>query len=212
MTYAIKMARAMAPAIDRMARRLYDGGYGNVMDGLSISYRNTQCLAIFASEAEYKVGAGILAEELRADGWGWSTKYDNNNAITGKPVGLLVTHPSFITKMGDEAQGRPSTWRVGGPMPGPSVHLTAGVIEQIAQEAAEVVRDMLRQRALTEFGQLPVGTFDLPVKVGNPLETQFDRDTAEHNEEPVTATPPRGDIAPRPLVEAFGAEEDGDDD
>lgn len=205
MTYAIKMARATAPAIDRTARRLYDGGYPNILDGMSFSYRNTQVLMRFATEEEYKIGAPILAEELRADGFGWSTTYDNANANTGKALGLRITHPSFLTKMGDEAKGRPATWRVGGPLPAGNVHLEAKVIEQIAQEAAEVVRDMLRQRALAEYGQLPPGTFDLPPMVGNPLETSFDRDVAEHNDEPIKAT------QPRPLNQIFTPDDEGDD-
>lgn len=208
MTYAIKMARATAPAIDRTARRLYDGGYSNVMDGVSFSYRNTQMLVQFGSEDDYKVGASILAEELRVDGFGWTTTYDNNSAITGKMIGLRVTHPSFLTRLGTEAKNRPATWRVGGPMPHGNVHLEAKVIEQVAQEAAEVVRDMLRVQALAEYGQLPPGTFDLPPVVGNPLETSFDRDVAEHNDEPVQAT------QPRPLNEVFAPDtaEEGDDE
>lgn len=203
MTYAIKMARAAAPAIDRAARRLHDGGYWQVMDGVFFAYRNTQIMVDFGTEERYKIVAGVLCEELRADGFGWSTTYDNNNAITGKMTGLRITHPSFLTRMGDEVRNRPSTWRVEGPMPEGRVYLDAETIEKLAQEAAEVVRDMLRVQSLNEFGKLPPDTYDLPAVEGNPLETSFDRDVAEHNDEPVQA------VQPRPLAEVFGTEDDG---
>lgn len=191
MTYTLKMARTTAPAIDRMARRLSEGGYSNVLDGLAFSYRDRQMLARFGNEDDYKVGAPILAEELRKDGFGWRTTYDNNNANTGRMIGLLVTHPAFLTRTGDEVPERPASYSLAGPMPGRNVYLDADTIETMAQEAAEVMRDMLRAQAVKEFGTLPEGTFDLPPVVGNPLETSFDRDVAEHNDEPVYATKPR---------------------
>lgn len=204
MAYAIKMARATAPAIDRAARRIHDAGYPHVMNAVRFSYHNTQMIVTFASTADMEIGGPVLAEELRADGFGWHTQYDNGNAVTGNRIGLLVTHPLFLTRLGDEARDRPASWRVEAPMPGQNVHLTAEVIEKQAQEAAEVVRDLLRQQALKEYGDLPKGTFDLPPMAENPLETEFHREVAEHNEEPVDAP------KPRPLNEAFAAPEEDD--
>lgn len=212
MTYAIKMARASAPAIDRTARRLHDGGYWQVMDRVGFSYQNTQVMVKFASQDDYEIVAGVLCEELRADGFGWSTTYDNNNARTGKMTGLRVTHPSFLTRHGDEVRNRPSTWSVTGPMPEGNVYLDAETIERMAQEAAEVVRNMLRVQSLNEFGKLPPGTYDLPAYEGNPLETCFDREIAEHNDEPVQSIQPiRPTATPATLAEAFGVEADTDD-
>lgn len=212
MTYAIKMARASAPAIDRAARRLHDGGYWQVMDRVGFSYQNTQVMVKFDSEDDYRIVAGVLCEELRADGFGWSTTYDNNNARTGKMTGLRVTHPSFLTRYGDEVRDRPDTWRIEGPMPEGNVYFDAETIEKLAQEAAEVMRDALRLRSLNEHGKLPPGTYDLPAYEGNPLETCFDREIAEHNEEPVQSVQPLREAAtPRSLAEAFGVEADTDD-
>lgn len=225
MTYALKMARAIAPAIDRTARRLHDSGYVQVMNNVTFSYRQCEVLVTFASEDDYKIGALVLAEEARVYGWGTSTTYDNSNAITGHMTGLRLTHPLFLTRTGDEVRQRPAMWSVEGPMPGGNVYLDADTIEHMAQEAAEVVRDMLRLRSLEEHGRLPEGTYDLPEIVGNPMETQRDRDVAEHNDEPVDAPQPlpgspaaavipvvplsQAATAPMPL---FGAEPDEEDD
>lgn len=213
MTYALKMARAAAPAIDRAARRLHDGGYWQVMDSVFFAYRNTQIMVDFGTQERYEIAAGVLCEELRADGFGWSTTYDNNNARTGKLIGLRVTHPSFLTRHGDEVRNRPDTWRLEGPMPEGNVYLDAETIERLAQEAAEVVRDMLRLRSLDEHGKLPPGTYDLPPMADNPLETSFDREIAEHNDEPVQAIQPiRATTTPSTLAEAFGVKDDDTDD
>lgn len=225
MTYAIKMARAMAPVIDRTARRLHDSGYVQVMNNLTFSYRQCEVLAEFANEDDYKIGALVLAEEARSYGWGTSTTYNNGNAITGKMTGLRLTHPSFLTKTGDEVRQRPALWSVEGPMPEGNVYLDAETIERMAQEAAEVVRDMLRLRSLEEHGRLPEGAYDLPAITSNPMETQRDRDVAEHNEEPVKAplplpgSPAAAVIPVRPLAEAptapmplFGADPDDEGD
>lgn len=225
MTYAIKMAKAIAPAIDRTARRLHDSGYSLVMNRLTFSYRQCEVLAEFASEDDYKIGALVLAEEVRAYGWGTGTTYDNGNAITGKMTGLRLTHPSFLTRTGDEVRDRPSTWSVTGPMPEGNVYLDAETIERMAQEAAEVVRDMLRLRSLEEHGKLPEGTYDLPEITSNPMETERDRYVAEHNDEPIDAplpqpgSPAAAVIPVKPLHEAatapmplFGAEPDEEAD
>jgi hypothetical protein len=204
MTYPVKMARAAAPAIDRATRRLHDGGYEHVMSAARFNYQPTQFHAVFASTADMEVAGSVLAEELRADGWGWTAIYDNGNARTGNQVGLTATHPRFVTQMGDEVRQRPDSWGVTGPMPGRNVYLDAETIERIAQEAAEVVRDTLRQQAIKEYGQVPEGTFDLPKTEGNPLETQFHRDAAAHNDEPVDAP------KPRPLSEVFMPDEDAE--
>ena len=203
-TYPIRMAYAMAPAIDRATLRLHQGGYQHVMNAVTFRYQPTQVHVVFASTADMEVGGPVLAEELRRDGWGWTTVYDNNNARTGNRIGMTVTHPRFLTQTGDEGPERPTSWAVQGPMPGRGVYLDAETINALAQEAAEVVRDTLRQQALREYGQVPEGTFDLPE--GNPLETQFHRDVAEHNDEPVDAP------KPRPLHEAFGVEPDDEED
>lgn len=189
-TYALKMARMAAPAIDRAARRLHDAGYAQVMNNTTFSYRQCEVLVQFASEDDYKIAALVVAEEFRAYGWGTGTTYDNNNAITGHMTGLRLTHPSFLTKTGDEVRDRPSSWSITGPMPEGNVYLDAETIEHMAQEAAEVVRDMLRLRSLEEHGKLPEGTYDLPEITSNPMETQRDRDVAEHNDEPVNAPQP----------------------
>lgn len=206
MRYIIKMARAAAPAIDRATRRLHEGGYEHVMGAATFRYQPTQFHAVFASVADMQVAGHVLAEELRADGWGWTAIYDNGNMRTGNQIGLTATHPRFITQTGDEVRQRPDTWSVVGPMPGRNVYLDADTIERVALEAAEVVRDMLRQQAIKEYAQVPEGTFDLPKIKGNPLETQFHRDVAEHNDEPVDAP------KPRPLSEAFGTPEENNDD
>lgn len=200
MTYALKMARAAAPAIDRAARRLHDGGHPRVMDRMTVQYQATQLTATFASPADMVIGGGVLAEEFRADGWSWSAVYDNGDAVTGSQIGVQLTHPGLATRRGGEARGRPSKWRVEGPMPGPIVHLDADAIERMAQEAAEVVRDMLRQQSLRENGRLPKGTYDFPAVADNPLETVFHRDAAEWNDEPVQAP------QPVPLNEVFSPE------
>jgi hypothetical protein len=218
MTYALKMAKVAAPAIDRTARRLHDSGYALVMNRLTFSFRQTEVLARFANEDDYKTGALVLAEEFRRDGWGTGTIYDNDNAITGQMIGLRLTHATFLTRTGDEVQARPSTWSVTGPMPPGNVYLDAETIEQLAQEAAEVVRDMLRWRSLEEHGKLPEGTYDLPKIEGNPMETQRDRDVAEHNDEPVNApkplpgSPAAAVIPVRPLNTVFGTEDDDADE
>lgn len=209
MTYILKMARAVAPAIDRAARRVHDGGYPWVFDRTQFSYRNTMIYVEFASEDDYRLAAGVLAEELRADGFGWTTTYDNKNARTGKMTGMRVTHPRFLTQTGDEIRNRPSTWRIEGPMPHGRVPLDAETIERLAQEAAEVMRNMLREQSIKEYATVPPGTYDLPVSTGNPLETVFHRDVAEHNEEPVDAPKP---LPPRPLNQMFTATADDDDE
>ena len=217
MTYAIKMAKVAAPAIDRAARRLHDSGYHVIMNNTQFSYRQAEVLVKFASEDDYKVAALVIHEEFRRDGWGIGTTYDNNSAVTGRMIGLRLTHPSFLTRTGDEVQERPSTWSVTGPMPPGNVYLDAETIEHLAQEAAEVVRDMLRLRSLEEHGKLPEGTYDLPKIIGNPMETQRDRDIAEHNDEPVSAPKPLPGspaaavipVAPMPL---FGADPDEEAD
>lgn len=215
-TYALKMAKVAAPAIDRAARRMHDAGYVQVMNNTVFSYRQCEVLVEFASEDDYKIGALVIAEEFRADGWGTGTTYDNNNAVTGHMTGLRLTHPSFLTRTGDEVQARPSTWRIEGPMPPGNVYLDAETIERLAQEAAEVMRDMLRLRTLEEHGKLPEGCYDLPPITSNPMVTQRDRDVAEHNDEPINApqplpgSPAAAAVKPRPLAEVFQTE--GDDD
>lgn len=203
-SYPVRMAYAIAPAIDRATRRLHQGGYQHVMNACTFKYQPTQVHVVFASTADMEVGGLVLAEELRADGWGWTAIFDNSNMRTGNQVGLTATHPLFITQVGDEVRERPTSWGVQGPMPGRNVYLDAEAIERLAQEAAEVVRDTLRQQAIREYAQVPEGTFEMPE--GNPLETQFHRDAAEHNSERVQAP------KPRPLSEAFGVEPGEDDD
>lgn len=217
MTYAIKMARVAAVAIDRAARRMHDAGYHLLSNNISYAYRNTEILVDFKTEENYKLGALVVAEEFRHLGWGTGTTYDNGSAINGKMTGLRLTHPSFLTRTGDEVRNRPSTWSVTGPMPEGNVYLDAETIERIALEAAEVVRDMLRLRSLEEHGRLPEGCYDLPAITSNPMETERDRYVAEHNDEPVDAPQPLPDsraakaLAVRPLPEVFGVEADTDD-
>ncbi len=190
-TYIVKMAKASAPAIDRAARRMFDAGYHVAFGRMTVSYQNSQLIVMFDNPSDMAVGGPVLAEEFRADGWGWTVIFDNNDARTGKQIGMRVTHPMFLTQTGDEVRERPDTWSVTGPMPGRNVYLDAETIEHIAQEAAEVVRDMLRTQSLREYGKLPEGTYDLPPAADNPLETVFHRDVAEHNDEPVDAPKPK---------------------
>lgn len=208
MAYIVRMAKAAAPAIDRTARRMHDAGYPHVMDRVQFQYLNTQMAVKFDSPEDYKLAASVLAEELRADGFGWTTAYDNGNAATGVPVGLRVTHPAFLTRVGTEVQDRPNTWRIEGPMPDGRVPLDADAIEQLAQEAAETMRDLLRTRAALENGGVvPEDSFPATPAGHNPLETQFDRDVAEWNGQPVEEVAPK----PRTLNEVFGTKDDDED-
>lgn len=222
MTYAIKMARSIAAAIDRAARRMHDAGYEQVMNRTTFSYRQCEVLVEFASEDDYKIAALVIAEEARNWGWTSTTTYDNNSAITGKMTGLRLSHPVMLTRVGTEVTDRPALWSVEGPMPERNVHLDAETIETMAQEAAEVVRDLLRQRSLEEHGKLPPDTYDLPAITSNPMETQRDRDVAEHNDEPVDAPQPQPGspaaavlpvkpIVPGPMP-LFGADPDEESD